>query len=629
MSLITLAGVTFAYGTREIVRDANLALGGADRIGLIGANGSGKTTLLGLITGSIKPHHGSVVRKRHLAIGLLSQEVGTPPDLSVFQVAYGARPAAARLSARLEEVEALLAQGQADEALLDHYADLQRQAQELGLAGYQGQVASVLRSLGLAQEQLEQPASSLSGGEYTRVRLATVLLGDYDLLLLDEPTNHLDIQATEWLESFLLGCGKPFVVVSHDRFLLDRITNKTVEVEAGRVVSYAGSYHAYAAEKRRLQERQQQDYQRQQELLAKMRQFVDRWRAGTRARQAASRQKAMDRMALLERPWMRQVRPQVGFAAAARTPRTVFSLQEVAKGYGGRTLFSGLTLEVERGERIGLVGPNGSGKTTFMRLLTGEESPDQGQVAVAREMAVACFDQRLADLEEGSTVLEQLLAVADLPVPRARDLLGQFLFHGEDVFKPVAVLSGGERSRLMLARLVASRPSVLLLDEPTNHLDLFGREALEQALLGFQGTLIFTTHDRRFVDQLAQRVLVFGGERVEVRYGGYYAQSLEPAAAPAPEAPEPAEDLDWMRRPAPPLPRPRKRKERPATAPDPLPALEAEIAQAEQDFAGVEQRLADPATYHDGALVRELAREHVRLRRLLDALYQRWSELSA
>ena len=631
MALITLAGACFSFGTREIIRDANLAIGGQDRIGLIGANGCGKTTLLDLVAGSRQPDSGTVVRRQRLAIGCLAQETGEQPAVTAFELAYAARPRIVRLTQRIAALEALMAQGQADEAMLDEYADLHRQAQGLGADAYQAQVRSVLRALGLGHDQLDRPVATMSGGEYTRVRLAAVLLGEFDLLLLDEPTNHLDIAATEWLEDYLLGCGKPFVVVSHDRHFLDRVTNHTIELEQARVASYAGSYTAWQAEKKRRLDRQQEDWERQQVLLARMKEFADKWRAGTRARQAASRQKAMERITRVERPWVRHRTPTVGFGAVARSPRLVFALDGVAKRFGSRTIFSGLNLEVERGERIGLVGPNGSGKTTFMRLLTGEEEPDQGSVEVARETAIAYFDQHLADLDEQSTVLEELLSVVELPVPKARDLLGQFLFSGEEVFKPVAILSGGERNRLMLAKIVATRPSVLLLDEPTNHLDIYGREALEAALAGFSGTLVFATHDRRLLDRLAQRTLAFGEEQVEVRYGGYYRRDEpETPAAPEPALPEEdLEDYDWVRREPPARPRPaKKRKVVLPAALDPLTVLEAEIGTREQALAELELRLADAATYRDRALLQETTIAHARLRRELSALYLRWTELA-
>lgn len=627
MALLTLSGVCFAYGNRDIIRDANLALGPQDRVGLIGANGCGKTTLLGLMAGTRHPDEGSIIRRTGLSIGLLAQEVGPPEPLPALQVALEARPQVAGGLRRLQELDSALEAGHAHDHLLNEYAELQGKLAGLGAAAFQGRVRSVLRALGLSHEQLEQPVDTMSGGEYTRVRLAAVLLGEHDLLLLDEPTNHLDLEAVEWLEEYLLGCGKPFVVVSHDRYFLDRVTNRTVEVEETRVWVGSGSYSAWLEQKKCRLEQEETAYERQQELLERMRQFVDKWRAGTRARQAASRQKKIDRITPLERPWVRRRQPSVSFGAAARTPRVVFSLQGVSKGFGGRTLFDDFSLDIERGDRLGVLGPNGSGKTTLMRLLTGEVEPDRGTVEVAREVAIATFDQHISDLDEESTVLEELLRTVEMPAPKARDFLGRFLFSGEDVFKPVKSLSGGERNRLMLARMVAANPSVLLLDEPTNHLDIYGREALEEALLGFNGTLVFITHDRRFVQRLAQRTLILGEGQVKVRLGGYGPEpEREPESAMSVAAEE-EEALDWVRPlPVTPKPRPRKRKPEAPAGPDPVAELEREIAEAEERLAALEARLADPATYANGALVQALVIEHAALRQRLEGLYERWGE---
>jgi ATP-binding cassette subfamily F protein 3 len=617
--LFRLEDVNKSYGAHDVLRGVTLQVNPGERVGLVGRNGVGKTTIFRLLTRREEADSGEVILLRGLRVGLLEQQ-------PTFSGARSIRDEALAVFAAMREMEAEMTRlehemGEREGASLDEvmheYSDLRHRYEIEGGFTYQSRAESVLIGLGFKSGELNQPADQLSGGQKARLALTKLLLSEPDVLLLDEPTNHLDVNAVEWLEDFLGEYKRAFVIISHDRFLLDRTATRIIEVEAGRANSYAGNYTAYVRQREERRLVQQREYEQQQELITRTEEFIRRNIAGQKTKQAKSRRKMLEKMERVES--VRDERTaSFGIKGVARAGDNVLAVSELAVGYGQKALARDIAFLLRRGERLGIIGPNGTGKTTFLKTLLGDLEPLTGGFTWGANVQLEYFDQELESLDLSSTVIEEIAVAAPRATPNElRGYLARFLFTGDDIFKPVAGLSGGEKSRLALAKLIYSQANVLVLDEPTNHLDIPAREALEQALVEYPGTIITVSHDRYFLDKLATEILHFENGRADYHTGSYsdfYAtHHRKPQAADEPPKPRAAKASPKPR--INPQLKPRRRKAE---------EIEADIATVEARLAELSNQLANPASDWGPDKYAEIGQQQHDLQARLDALYGEW-----
>jgi ATP-binding cassette, subfamily F, member 3 len=611
--------VKYHGGDLKVLSGASLSVEAGEKIGLVGRNGAGKTTLLEILAGNSEADSGSVERIGGARVGVTSQSLyaGERGRISVEQEIISAFEPLMRRERELKELEVRLTEDPSS-LLLERYGRLQGEFERDGGYDYRARAASTLSGLGFAPADWKRPVGSFSGGEQSRIALARLLLEEPDLVLLDEPTNHLDLKAIEWLENFVKGAKSAVLVVSHDRYFLDAVAGSILELEDGRLTRYPGNYSEYVTEKRASEERLARKAKANAERRAQLERFIEKNRAKARkASQAKSKQKLLDRMEKVEGPSGANKNMKLDLGDTSRAGRVVLEMEDVRYAHedSDEPLLEEFDLVIERGERVALLGPNGTGKSTVMRLATGELSPQRGTVRLGHNVAPAYQDQQLARLDDAKTVLEEVMDITGLKAPEARDLLGAFLFSGEDVFKKVSSLSGGERNRLSLAEIVVSGANLLLLDEPTNNLDIPAREALETALLEYRGTMFFISHDRYFLRKLATRVVDLEGKKLTNYLGGYdYYRSHRRIDA-----------RDGKGRP--------RRRVRPGQSKDEsvlaarLVAVEGEIDATERRLSRLEKELATSELYADGKRSREVILEHRHLKSALEGLYADWGEL--
>jgi ATP-binding cassette subfamily F protein 3 len=529
MPLVKLDHVSKSYGPDLILDDICWQVSSDDRVGLIGNNGTGKTTLFRIMTGEIPRYKGSVERAKRARIGHLHQE---PEFDSQMKLRDAIRMAAFSHMHDLEERMGYLTQemsqmdAEEDPAeILDKYARLQERHEAHGGYDYEHRMDIILGGLGFTQADFQLPVSALSGGQRGRAALAHLLLEEPDLLLLDEPTNHLDLAGTEWLEGFLLsGYHGAVVVVSHDRYFLDRVVTKVAELQNHRLKEYRGNYTKYLFLKERKLLVQQRQYQRQQEDIAHDIDFIRRYKAGQRSKEARGREKKLKRLELMEKPQLRTKKIKLEFKAELRGGDDVLQLRNLEKTYGDKVLFEDLDLDIYRRDKLGIIGPNGIGKTTLLRLILGQEEPTSGTAKVGYNLRIGYYDQEHASLNLDNTVLDELWELRPNDTPgQVRSYLGRFLFSGDEVFRPIRDLSGGEQSRVALAKLLLENANFLILDEPTNHLDISSKEVLEESLDEYPATMIIVSHDRYFIDKLVNKILFMEEDRSWLWTGNYTA----------------------------------------------------------------------------------------------------------
>jgi ATP-binding cassette, subfamily F, member 3 len=505
--LVQLNGVSKSYGSQTVLRDVSFQINPSERIGLIGANGAGKTTLLNLIRAVAEVDTGAVTRRSGLQIGHLEQIPDFHEGTNVLEEGLRASEFLRRIEREMTDLEHLISTG-ADKNALERYSSLQHEFELLGGYSYRARTEAALLGVGFSKDALSKPSRALSGGEKNRLALAKLLLSNAALLLLDEPTNHLDLRSIEWLENFLKETEKTVIVVSHDRFFLDRVVTRILEVSDGRVSDYKGNYSSYVRERQERLARQQKEWEQQKEWIDAQEDYIRRNIAGQKTKQAQSRRKLLSRVKPLEQPKTTSQRVKFRFSPSTRTGRYILRTRDLAAGYGDTAVMTSLDFEVQRGERWAILGPNGSGKTTLLRTLISAIPPIAGEIEWVESLDVGYYDQQLQDLNPGGTVLDEIRELDSLATDgELRGYLSQFLFSGDDVFKKVGQLSGGEKSRLAVSKIIYECPQILALDEPTNHLDISSREALEQALLEYPGTILFVTHDRYLVQKIASHLV--------------------------------------------------------------------------------------------------------------------------
>ena len=519
--LFRLSDVKKSYAGTEVLRGVSFQVNPGEKVGLVGRNGAGKTTVFRLITGEEAADSGDVVSINGLKLGLLQQHVDFTAGETVHTAALSAFKEIHDIEAEMRQLEKRMESDHSAE-VLERYAELQHAFELADGFTYSARAESILMGMGFATETWSQPAETLSGGQKNRLGMVRLLLSGADVLLLDEPTNHLDVNAVEWLENFLHEFDKAYVVISHDRYFLDRTTDRIIEMENGRAVSYKGNYSKFLIERQLRREQQQREYENQQAMIAKTQDFIRKNLEGQKTKQAKSRRNMLQRLERIDAVASERHGGNFGLKKVERTGNNVLTVEELAVGYPHNKLASDLNFSLLRGEVLGIIGGNGTGKTTLLRTLLGQLRELGGKIHWGTKTEIGYYTQNLEDLEPRNEVIQELRRVAPLADNgELRSFLSRFLFVGEDVFKRVGDLSGGEKGRLALAKLIYSRKNVLVLDEPTNHLDIPAREALEAALDEYDGTIITVSHDRFFLDKLATQILAFEENGVEVFHGDY------------------------------------------------------------------------------------------------------------
>lgn len=529
MAVLDVRDVKLSYGIEDILKSVSFTVNKGDKIGVTGVNGAGKSSLFSIICGTLTPSGGNVYISKDITIGLLRQQTENDfSDETVNEYALSAFSYLSEIEKRIEELSLQLDGGEAH--VIKEYTSLSDRFSALGGYDYKQRTAAMLGRFGFSGEDLFRPARLLSGGQKTRLSLVNLLLREPDIILLDEPTNHLDIPAIEWLEGYVKQSKKTFLIISHDRYFLDRVTNRTLELENGVSCIYDGSYSLFREKKDKLREDQMKAYLLQQKEIKRLEAFIEQQRRWNREKNiiaAESRQKAIDRMVKIERP---QDKPKgISFSLSGTNAKgyDVLSVRGLSKSFPGHKLFKDLSFEVKQGDRLFVLGENGTGKSTLIKILTGREYADSGVFELGYNQKIGYYDQEQQLLDDSSTVLEELWSeYSNLTATQVRSALARFGFIGDDVFKSVSVLSGGERARLSICKMIMTGVSLLVLDEPTNHLDMDSKETLENALREYDGTVIAVSHDRYFISALAGRILELSHSKGATMYRCGYDEYL-------------------------------------------------------------------------------------------------------
>jgi ATP-binding cassette, subfamily F, member 3 len=634
------------YGEKILFSSASLRLGARDRLGLVGPNGSGKTTLFRMISGGENPDGGEILLRRGMHIGFLSQEPAPLKGLSLLEEVQGGVKDLALLEDKMGLLREEIAEEkdpQALEALAHAYGQLEERYARGGGYTLESQAKAILLGLGFKEEDFPRSSEELSGGWLMRLSLAKILLASPDLLLLDEPTNHLDLESLIWLEEFLADYLGSVMMVSHDRDFLNRVAGKIAAIEGKKIILYPGNYDEYLRAREERETLREAALENQRRKIEQAGRFIERFRyKATKARQVQSRIKSLGKLEQIE-AGETQKTIRFSFPQPARSGRVVAALTGVHKAYGPVKVYSGINLRIDRGEKIALVGVNGAGKSTFLKLLAGLLPPDKGRLEWGHHVATAYFAQHQLELLDPSrTVWEEIFSLAkDESVSFMRGLLGAFLFSGEEIEKKVSVLSGGEKSRLVLAKMLMRPANFLLLDEPTNHLDMAAREVLENALRDFEGTICFITHDRHLINAIADKVIEIDAGRLTSYLGNYddylYKKGLEKGGAENERGEKSAD-------PAPvekelPVRKSRDKKRHEAEVRNrffrhtqdlrrKIQEIESGLDRASRDLRAVEMKLADPEVYKKGENIGDLVKSHGDLKKRAEALTAEWETLS-
>ena len=658
--LFRLSDVYKSYGTQDVLRGLSMQVNPGEHVGLVGRNGSGKTTMFRLVSGDEQADKGEVIRARGVRLGFLAQHIHFEPGSTVHESALAAFGHLQRIEHEMHELEHRMADADDDlEAVLERYSDLQHQFEREGGFAYAARAEAILQGLGFDRATWSMETEKLSGGQQNRLGLARLLLAEPDVLLLDEPTNHLDVNAVEWLEEFLQASTAGFVIVSHDRYFLDRCCRRIVELDNGRASSYTGNYSDYLVEREERRETQQRAYDNQQQLIAKTEEFIRRNLAGQKTKQAKSRRTMLAKLERVDAVRADRASGDFRLQKIERTGNHVLMVEDVTIGYTDKVLARDISFILRRGECLGIIGPNGSGKTTFLRTILKKIPPLGGEVRWGTKVQIGYYAQQLDDLDERNEIIMELRRVAPSTATAGelRTFLAKFLFTGDDVYKHVRDLSGGEKGRLALAKLIYSRVNVLVLDEPTNHLDIPSREALEEALDAYEGTIITISHDRYFLDRVATQILALDTDELAVHYNGDYTEYHDWRAARLAQGLPLIEDREFdvskdrtsagdgvaskPQDPAPPSKQTTRgkkvtapkspvvkviKKNKPAVSPE---SLESEIAQTEKKLREISDRMSQPEIARDATELIKLDAEYKQTEAQLSSLYEQWDEAAA
>ena len=626
MSYVRLEDVSKSFAGESVLRGVSFRVEEGDKIGLIGRNGTGKSTIFRLILGEFEPDSGTIERMKRARVACLAQMPVLNPADTLFGVVMHSFAELLEMEHRLRDMESRLTGH--DNAILNKYSELQETFQLRGGYEFRTNAKRVLHGLGFSVADFDLHVSALSGGQRTRLMLALVLLQDADLLLLDEPENHLDLEAREWLESFLKDWPRAFVIISHDRQMLNAVTNRIVEVERGELRGFTGNYDAYMANKTLLQEQQQKAFDRQQDFVEKEERWINRFRyKASKASQVQSRIKRLDKLDRVDAPESESSAARFSLGEVVRSGAVVLEAKGLSKAYGELRLYENVSFQVERGERVGIIGPNGTGKTTLLRHLAGELDACSGSVTAGHKVRIGFYDQHHEGMNPAGDVFSEIGQTRpDMTPVQIRTFMGRFLFTGEDVFKPISALSGGERSRVAIAKLILEGANVLLLDEPTNHLDIASREALESALEEFPGSLVLVSHDRALIDRMVTKLVILEHGHTETHLGNYSHYRWKRADS-APQAGGKSTDAVLKIRRTKKTARDKASQQARRKRRNRLEDLERDIAEVEELIDTIEGRFAalDPA---DFAATQELKAEYDGLKQDLSDMYEEWERLA-
>lgn len=666
--LFRLSDVHKSYATHDILRGVALQINPGEHVGLVGRNGAGKTTVFRLVSGEESPDRGDVVRARGVRLGLLAQHVHFEPGTTVHESALAAFGRLQQIEHEMHELEHRMAEVDADlDKVLERYSDLQHEFEREGGFEYAARAESILQGLGFDREQWSLETDKLSGGQQNRLGLAKLLLAEPDVLLLDEPTNHLDVAGVEWLEEFLQSYPSAYVIISHDRYFLDRACRRIIELENGRASSYTGNYSAFLVEREERREAQQRAYENQRQLIEKTEEFIRRNLAGQKTKQAKSRRTMLAKLERVEAVRADRSSGDFRLQSIERTGNHVLMVHQAAIGYPDKLLASDISFILRRGECLGIIGPNGSGKTTFLRTILKKIPALAGEIQWGTKVQIGYYAQQLDDLDDRNEIIVELrrVASANATAGELRSFLAKFLFTGDDVYKKVTDLSGGEKGRLALAKLIYSRVNVLVLDEPTNHLDIPSREALEEALDAYAGTILTISHDRYFLDRVATQMLALDGQGAAEHYDGDYTEyhdwrASRLATGSGSQVAEHAGHTNLVRAERSPITpqveetikeSPRNTKQSTKVKKDARPgepasssvkiikkkkvdsrtpeSLESEIAEAERSLSQISQQMGQPEIARDATRLIQLNDEYQQTEARLQALYAEWDRAAA
>ena len=632
MIILSAQHIAKSFGVNAVLRDVSLTVQQGDRIGLVGVNGCGKSTLMRILAGLDAQDGGEISLVRGLRVGYLAQQNMVTSGETVWNELQKVYEQVFAMEKKLRELEDEMAHAHTDAQrfaqLSADYDRLTQRFEEADGYSWKSMVSGVLNGLGFKPAQYDQCADSLSGGEQTRLCLARLLLQKPDLLLLDEPTNHLDMETLQWLENYLAAYKGSVLVISHDRYFLDHVCTGIVEILMGSSEQYNGNYTRYIAQRQERFESRMRAYEIQQKEIERQQAIIARYRMFNREksiRAAESREKALDRMEKLEKP-VDERAIRFSFEARRRTGEDVLQLTEISKSFGEKHLFHDLTLRVRAGDRVALIGPNGVGKSTMIKIIVGEEQPDTGFIRYGSNVDIGYYDQHQSTLHADKTALDEIWdRFPQMEQSNVRGALGMFLFTGDDVFKPIHTLSGGEKGRVALTALMLRKDNLLLLDEPTNHLDMDSREVLEDALTDFGGTIITVSHDRYFINRIANRIIEMQPDGVTEYIGNYddYIERKNRPVAVEAEAGKTKTELEKEKR--------REKLSRQALRQLKIRAQEAEkaVGVKEAEIAELEAQMADPSLYSDAQKSADVQRAYQKAQQALQTLYKQWEAAEA
>ncbi len=632
MIILSAQHIAKSFGVNAVLRDVSLTVQQGDRIGLVGVNGCGKSTLMRILAGLDAQDGGEISLVRGLRVGYLAQQNMVTSGETVWNELQKVYEQVFAMEKKLRELEDEMAHAHTDAQrfaqLSADYDRLTQRFEEADGYSWKSMVSGVLNGLGFKPAQYDQCVDSLSGGEQTRLCLARLLLQKPDLLLLDEPTNHLDMETLQWLENYLAAYKGSVLVISHDRYFLDHVCTGIVEILMGSSEQYNGNYTRYIAQRQERFESRMRAYEIQQKEIERQQAIIARYRMFNREksiRAAESREKVLDRMEKLEKP-VDERAIRFSFEARRRTGEDVLQLTEMSKSFGEKHLFHDLTLRVRAGDRVALIGPNGVGKSTLIKIIVGEEQPDTGFIRYGSNVDIGYYDQHQSTLHADKTVLDEIWdRFPQMEQSNVRGALGMFLFTGDDVFKPIHTLSGGEKGRVALTALMLRKDNLLLLDEPTNHLDMDSREVLEDALADFGGTIITVSHDRYFINRIANRIIEMQPDGVTEYIGNYddYIERKNRPVAVEAEAGKTKTELEKEKR--------REKLSRQALRQLKIRAQEAEkaVGVKEAEIAELEAQMADPSLYSDAQKSADVQRAYQKAQQALQTLYEQWEAAEA